>query len=985
MQALDGNVAIVRHLSASLVGRDNVLQDLAGVLTAARTGRGTAVFLAGESGIGKSRLTAAITELAYTSGMSLMRGRASAIGPTPPFRPLTEAVLSHLRVDPVEPAKLGPYGPILGRLVPEWSLPESSRDDESLVVLAEAVLRLTGLVGRDRGCLLSLDDLHDADPETLAVLEYLVDNVELQPMMLLGALRDEGPAMSMVRAAARRGACQLIDLDRLSRAELAQLAGACLDVEPDLVPASAVDLLWAGSSGNPLVAEELISTMVDEGILVGDEHGWQVSGYPEASMSAGLACPLSRRVAQLGARARELLSVAAVFGQQFPLNVIQHVTGLADRDLLGLLQNDVAGRLVAPDEQAADWYAFHHQLSREAVLAQLDRDEHARLAGALASAVEAIHPGLPREWCEAAARLRVDAGDRATAGTLFTEAGRRALALGAANSAVAVLDRALEYLPHDDVAARAGTLELLLQALAEAGLVERALASVSELDQAGGLGPRRRAALHTRLAWAATIAGRTVDGLAQVETARALLGSEGSAEDLAPIDVVAAHLLLDAAGPDQLAAAERLARQAAEVAESAPLPVVACQAWQLVGGLARHRDPQEATSFLERARTLAVRHGLPICEIHTLIRLGNDDALRVGDLTRLERARAQATQMGAVTAQYQAEASIALHTVLHGDLAAAASLTDQVLAATTRLKLLETTQYVLLTRAVLAGHRGDRHQMEAELAGFEQWGGDLTLHAPRAYGLAAAFCALLEEDLPRARADLARAVAAEEHGSSVYFLSGRHGLHVLLQALAGQAEWPDLEAVAVNPASTLRWDRQFTFFAHAVLHGRSGHHDRAARAMTDALAAGEPYETSRHLGLRLVSEAALTDGWGEPVSWLRIAEDHFHRTDVPAVAGACRALLRRAGATVRQRRDGAQGIPNELRSAGVTVREYEVLGLVVKRLGNREIANRLHLSPRTVERHVHSLMTKTGLPNRIALAEFGAEFVDSPHVAASGD
>lgn len=962
-----------------------MLHALTAGLTAARNGRGNAVFVTGESGIGKSRLTAAVTELAFTSGMSLMRGRASAVGPTPPFRPLTEAILSHLRIEPVDPAKLGPYGPILGRLVPEWSAPENSHDSESLVVLAEAVLRLIGLVGRDRGCLLNLDDLHEADPETLAVLEYLIDNVELQPMLLLGALRDEGPVLSLVRAAARRGACQLIDLDRLSRAELAQLAGACLDVEPNLVPTSAVDLLWAGSSGNPLVAKELLSTMVDDGILVGDAQGWQINSRPEAPVSAGLARPLARRVAQLGTRVRELLSVAAVFGQQFPLRVVQHVTGLADRDLLGLLQNDVAGRFVAPDEQTADWYAFHHQLSREAVLAQLDQDAHARLADMLAAAVEAIYPGLPREWCEVAARLRADAGDPTTAGTLFTEVGRRALALGAANSAVAVLDRALEYIPHDDVATRTGTLELLLQALAEAGLVERALESVSELDQAGWLTPSRRAALHARLAWAATVAGRTLDGLAQVETARALLGSEGSAEDLAPIDMVAAHLLLDAGGPDQLAAAENLARQAATVAESVPLPVVACQAWQLVGGLARHRDPQEATSVLERARTLAVRHDLPICEIHALIRLGNDDALLLGDLTRLQRASAQATRMGAVTAQYQAEASIALHTVLHGDFTAAASLTDQVFAATSRLNLLETTQYVLLTRAVLAGHRGDRNQMESELARFTQWGGDLTLHGPRAHGLAAAFCALLEEDLPRARSDLARAVAAEEHGSSVYFLSGRRGLHVLLRALAGQAEWPDLEAVTVNPASTLRWDRQFTFFARAVLDGRSGQRGRASRAVTDALAAGEPYPTSRYLGLRLVSEAALTDGWGEPVTWLRSAEDHFHRTGVNAVAGACRALLRRAGATVRQRRDGTAGIPNELRSAGVTAREYEVLGLVVKRLGNREIATRLHLSPRTVERHVHGLMTKTGLPNRIALAKFGAGFVDNPPAAAGTD
>ncbi len=946
------------------------------MLSAARSGRGGAVFLIGESGIGKSRLAAAATELAYTSGMGLMRGRASAIGLTAPFRPLTEAILSLLRTDTVEPADLGSYGPILGRLVPEWDTPETGRSGESLVVLAEAVLRLITLAGRDRGCLLSLDDLNEADPETLAVLEYLIDNADPQPMLLLGSIRDEDcPAMTLVRAASRRGTCELIELDRLPRNRLPQVAGDCLGTEPAGIPDAVVDLLWAGSFGNPFMTEELVTAMVSDGVLVQDGDSWHLSPTAGTPLSAGLSRPLARRVAQLGPRTRELLAVAAAFGQRFPVSVVQRVTGLTDRDLLTLLQDDVAGQLVAPDEQTPGWYAFHHHLSREAVLATLDQDQHAKFAATLADTVEVMYPGLPGEWCEIAARLRLDARDRTAAGALFTEVGRRALDLGAATSAVALLDRALEFLPHN-VPARAGALEQLLHALAEAGLAERALALADELDRVAGLSPQRRAELHTRLAWTATIAGRTEDGLAQVEVARALLGQDASAEDIAPIDAVAAHLVLDVAGPDQLAAAEALARQAATVAEQVPLPVVACQAWQLLGSITRHRDPEEATACLERARSLSVRHGLPIWEIHALIRLGNDDALRTAELSRLERARDQAVRVGAVTAQYQAEASIALHSVLRGDYAAAGSLTARVLTETTRLKLLETTQYVLLTRAVLAGHQGNRREFESTLDEFARWGGDVEQHAPRILGLASAFCALLEEDLPRAREDLGNAVTSEDNGSSQYFLSGKYGLHVLLRVLAGRADRSDVDSVAVNPASALRWDRQFVLFAEAVLNGRAGDADAASAAVADALTAGEHYTMSRHLGLRLVSEAAIEDSWGDPVSWLRTAEDHFHRTDNPAVAGACRALLRRAGARVPQRREGSDGIPPELRSAGVTVREFEVLTLLVGRLGNREIADRLHLSPRTVERHVCNLMTKTGLPNRIALGEFAAEFTD---------
>ena len=965
----------MRHGSAALVDRERELRILEKALAEAGNGRGGAVFVLGEPGIGKSRLAAAATESAYAAGMGLMRGRASSIGPAAPFRPLTEAILYLLRVHKVDPAELGPYGPILGRVVPGWGTPATG-DGESLVVLAEAILQLTGLVGRDRGCLLVLDDLHDADAETLAVLEYLVDNLDLQPTLLIGGIRDsDGTACTLARTAAQRGRCTLLELDRLPYDDLRRMIASCLDTEAARVPAAAMELVWAGSAGNPFTAEEMLTVLVDEEYLVRAGGSWTFVGDPDAT-SFGLARPLGRRVANLGPRTREVLAAAATFGSRFPLTVVRLATGMSDHVLLSLLQDDLAGQLVAPDEQTADWYAFHHQLSRDAVLAQLDREEQVRLANLVADAVDTIFPDHPGEWCEVVARLRLEAGDRLTAGRLFAEAGRRALAAGGASSAVSMLDRAWELLAGEPVA-RGVVFEQLMLALVEAGLVERALTSVSVLDQVSDLTTRQRANLRTQVAWVAAVAGRADEAQQQVDAARGLLGPDPDAADVAPIDVVAAHLAVDQTGADQFAHAERMARQAAAVAESVPLPVVACQAWQLLGAIVRHRDPEEATKCLERANSMAVRHGLPIWEIHALIRLGNDDALRSADTFRLEQAREKAGRVGAVTAGFQAEASIALHSILRGDYAAARVMIDRVIGSTVRLKLLETTRYLVLHRVVCAGHEGDRAAMTAALREFESWGGNLSLHAPRVHGLAGAFCALLEEDRRLALDELTRALSGVDGGSSVYYLSGRYGLALLLRVLAGRADQAEYEAVAADPAGALRWDRQFVLFTAAVLHGRAGRPADADAAVAEALVVAEPFAMSRHLALRLVAEAALEDGWGDPAGWLRAAEGYFHGRGTRPVADACRALLRKAGARVPQRRSGADGIPPELRSAGVTVREYEVLGLLVGRLGNQEIAARLHLSPRTVERHVCNLMTKTGLPNRIALGEFAADFVDA--------
>ncbi|HEY0934972.1 MAG TPA: ATP-binding protein, partial [Trebonia sp.] len=161
-----------------MIGRDGELRLIQSALSAARDGHGGAVFLIGEAGIGKSRLAAAAADEAFAAGMTIMRGRGSSIGPMVPFRSLTEALMSLLRSRPgLDVSALGPYRPVLARLVPDWGAPSLGEDSGSLVVLAESVLRLTALAGAEGGCLLVLDDLQDSDAETLAVTEYLSDNL----------------------------------------------------------------------------------------------------------------------------------------------------------------------------------------------------------------------------------------------------------------------------------------------------------------------------------------------------------------------------------------------------------------------------------------------------------------------------------------------------------------------------------------------------------------------------------------------------------------------------------------------------------------------------------------------------------------------------------------------------------------------------------------------------------------------------------------
>lgn len=966
----------MRPRARYIVGRDSQLREIQQALTEAREGRGGVVFLVGEAGIGKSRLAAEAVGTAFGMGVRTLRGRSSTTGPTVPFRPLTEALMPLFRGGPpLDDLPLGPYRPALGRIIPDWSN-EAQNDSSSMVILGEAVLRLLIATGKEHGRLLVLEDLHDADPETLAVVEYLVDNLEYTNIVLLATIRTEPcDALDMADSARRRGVGTVLELAPLTRSEVRAVIAAQLDTEPDLVPQAALDRLWDDSAGSPFLVEELLQGVIGSGALVRGDDGWRVVGDLRSDVSTALARGILRRIDRLGPQGLTLLSAAAVIGRRFPLTVLQRMTGIDDRALLSHLHAGVAAQLVVPDEPAPDWYAFRHSLTAEALLTQLTPANRAAMAGRAADAVEALHPDLDGDWCPLVARLRAQSGDDAEAGRLYTGAGRRALAAGAIGSAVTLLGRAERLLSApQNAAARTDALEALLPALAEAGDFAQAFGFAENLHTLGGsdLSASRLAALHTRLAKVAHTAGRWEDGNRQIAQARALLAGHPDDRATASVDVTAAYLALDTPGPDRTQLAEKLAHSALQAAQRHNLATVACQAWELLATLTRERDFDEATALLESALHTAEQHRLPLQRMYALTRIGGNHWLTEGETAPLLAARAEAQRLGSATIVHTVDGIMILDAVLRSRFTEAQQAAEECLAVVQRLRLAPATRYVLMAQAALAAHRGDRPAMDRALAAFADWDGAGSQEEPLTRGLARAFCALMEEDRQAAVRELHAVAELENTNPSTYYLSGRYGIGLLLDVLAGTAGRPAYEEIAATSPGRMRWNRQFVHLAGAVLLGREGRPEEAAAAVAEAARTAEPYPTALHLGLRLVAEAAYADGWGEPVAWLRRAEQHFHQGGVAAVAGACRAELRRMGAPVHQRRTGSGRIPEVLRAQGVTVREYEVFQLLADRLGNKDIADRLYISPRTVEKHIAALATKTGRPNRAGLCELSA-------------
>lgn len=219
-----------------------------------------------------------------------------------------------------------------------------------------------------------------------------------------------------------------------------------------------------------------------------------------------------------------------------------------------------------------------------------------------------------------------------------------------------------------------------------------------------------------------------------MNAARALLRSEAVDQHAAPIDAVAAYLALQTPGQNGDRVAEELARRALANADRADLSVVSCQAWQLLGILARKRNVEDATACFERVEALARETRMPTWNMRALFQVGCNDWLAEGDVARLEQTRRKALQLGVMTVGHEVDAVIALQKVLCGQFPEAAELIDQCWAEVNRLQLTETARHVAMTRAILAAHQGERREMDQALTEFRIRYGEQTHLSPLTSG-----------------------------------------------------------------------------------------------------------------------------------------------------------------------------------------------------------------------------------------------------------
>ena len=975
-----------------LVGRAVELSALKRRITAACAGESGCVFLVGEPGIGKTRLADEAAAVARGQGVRVLRGRSARSGASR-MRPFAEALLGLAREGWSPPEALGPYLAVLGQLVPDWRAgSQPAAVAAAPFIHGEAILRVLGMSGLDP-VLLILEDLHDADPDTIATLEYLVDNAIGARLAIFCTTRDvSGPALELADYVRRRDPDALLALPRLDAATTAELAAELLGIGRREVGGELREVLIRDGVGNPLVVTELLRDLVAADALVHRNGGWTT----RESWRPGAPRSLSRSVAdhlrREGPVTRRVLQAAAVLGDEFPADLLGNMAELDDVELWQVLESAVREQFLVPAAARKGWFAFRHPLLELAVRDELTPTVSTALALAAATAIETCGP-MSEEWRVRAAMLRESAGDVAGAGVLFAAAGRHAAENGSPALAVDLLERALGALPPQRYDTTWAELTgLLVTALGVVGRYEAAFDRVGQLEAASlaGLPGEVAADLHLRLARVALRAEGADRVTPHVRAAREAIGELRADAQRAELDAIEALVAANSQDPDEAARTETLARRAIDRARAAGLPLVECDALLTLGFHYGNHNPEQALNCYRHACRVARENSLAALRSESLVLLGVHQWMWHADPTGLETAEAEAIADGAVMETRLAQLSLAVNAVFSARFEAARGLVDTAWSDIARLKLPMLGSYALAIKAVMHAHRGQEDALAAAVVEFDRWRGENDDEVPLVRGLALGVAALLRGEIAVGRAHLDSLRAPDGgFGAAKYYLCGEFGLAALVEAVddgsgngsgdglaeisAGDSvDWTRQRAIAAETASRLPWNRQFVEFAHAVLLGRDGDLSNADVAVAVALATSEPFPLARYLALCLISPCAARDGWGEPVRWLNEAEAFFKDANLPAAAHRCRDQLRRLGESTRQWRHGSPDVPRDLWAVGVTAREYEVLLLIARHQTNREIAAELHLSHRTVERHVSSLLAKTGVAGRRDLAGYGA-------------
>ncbi len=952
--------------SALLVGRDPEIEQLCASLDLGSSGERRSVLLAGDAGVGKTRLLTELRDRAMAQGWRVVAGHCLDFADAAlPYLPFSEVVDRLAQEAPEAVAAALDSHPALGRLQPgrRWAGTPAEGVVEPRALL-EAVHALLERAAADTPLLLVVEDLHWADRSTLDLLSFLFARAFDQPVAIVASYRSDDLHRRHPLRPQIAGWARLRQLDRL---QLSPLPGAEVRLlvrllHPEPMPEVEVAAIVDRADGNAFFVEELVAAG---------------SALPE-----DLAGVLLVRIDRLDEAARAVVRAAAVAGRRVAHALLAEATGLDQIALDDALREAVDGNVLVPVR--ADAYAFRHALLGEAVYDDLLPGERVRLHTAYAVALASGR--FPSAAAELARHARL-AGDLDTALRAGVDAGDEALGVGGPDEASR---HYLQALTLEEQGADLGDLSLAAlvakvgEALLAAGHTVKAVRVLR--DQVARLPDDAPAAdrglLLSTLVQGLIVVDNDDDEVAISREAVRLL-ADGPARQRARALALHARILAARGRPDD---AVEAAQEALRLAEKLDLPLVVSDVRTTVAGIDRDRPAAEVAATLVAAIAQARETGAESAELRARYALGRQ-LQEAGDLAAAAEAFAdgvaRAAELGLPWAPYAFESRLMRGAALFAtgawddalaELDTVGQSAPPVLAA-----MLDSQRAVVLAARgsadALAVARGTAPHWDVEgLAALSAFTAELAVHehhldpqaALRAYDdavdvitrlwrpgfaarlrLAATTLGILASAAPRLATEERRRLAEEaarlhDEGARVIAIHREAGL---VFGLEGQAWAARLEAEHLR----WRWAAQIEPPAR----------DELTEAWGKAEDAFGAYGHLPELARVRLRRAVVVRGVGEAVE----ARPLFDAVRRSAGAWGAQPLLDEMVAL------GSEPAPRTSSAGGdLTPREAEILALVAEGRTNGEIGKQLFISTKTVSVHVSRILSKLGASGRTEAA-----------------
>ncbi|MGV1049840.1 MAG: adenylate/guanylate cyclase domain-containing protein [Solirubrobacterales bacterium] len=418
------------------VGRGAEMEALVAALEQAKAGRGRAVGLVADPGVGKSRLSHELVQLCHAEGIEVFEAQAQAHGQAIPFMPVLQMLRSFFGIGEREPEQLA-REKIAGRALlldsgfsadlpllfdflgvpdPERPLQQMSAEARQRA-LGGIVCRLVNAPGRRKALVLVIEDLHWIDEASDAMLAGLIESIAgTQTLALLNYRPEYEPAWS--DSPLYRG----IPLTPLERAHTAELLRDLAGEDPSLDGLD--EPIHERTQGNPFFIEEIVRELAESGHLDGERGAYRlVAPIEGAGVPVTVQAILAARIDRLEPDSKQLLQVASVVGKELSAEALGLTAGLEAVGIEPVLRDLIeAGFLYETELYPQRVLAFRHPLTREVAyntqLAERRRETHA----AAARATIELEPGRLDELAGLVGHHMAEGGETLEAARWFARA-----------------------------------------------------------------------------------------------------------------------------------------------------------------------------------------------------------------------------------------------------------------------------------------------------------------------------------------------------------------------------------------------------------------------------------------------------------------------------------------------------------------------------------------------------------------------------------